>query len=46
MMDSLTQSNDDPNNVIEINSEGTDDDEWDKGDSEDNDDVDLESAEG
>ncbi len=46
MTDSLTQSNDNPDNVIEINSEGSDDDELDKGDSEDDHDVDLGSAEG
>ena len=46
IFESLTQNNDKPDVMIEINSEGSDDDELDKGDSEDDHDVDLGSAEG
>ncbi len=46
MMDSLTQSNDNPGDVIEINSEGSDDDELNQSDSENYNDADLESSGG
>ncbi len=43
MIELLTQSNDKPDDVIEINSEGSEDDELVYGDSVNNDDVDLET---
>ncbi len=46
LMELLTQSNDKPDDVIKINCEGSDDDELDHGDSENKNDVDLESSDG
>ena len=46
MMELLTQSNDEPVDVIKINSEGSNDEECNHSDSENNYDVDLESSDG
>ena len=46
MMELFTQSNGKPDDLIEINSEGSDDDELDHGDSENENDGNLESSDG
>ena len=46
MKELLTQRNDEPDDVIKIKCEGSDNDKLNHGDSKNNDDIDIESVEG